>query len=60
MANKKYRVSADIGGTFTDIVFYDTETGEYLEGKILSSMESENESKITAELNFSYTAPLPV
>lgn len=40
MANKKYRVSADIGGTFTDIVFYDTETGEYLEGKILSTPEN--------------------
>ncbi len=40
MANKKYRVSADIGGTFTDIVFYDTETGEYLEGKTLTTPEN--------------------
>ena len=37
MSGKKYRVSADIGGTFTDLVFYDMQTGEYLEGKTLST-----------------------
>lgn len=37
MSGKKYRVSADIGGTFTDLVFYDTETGAYLEGKTLTT-----------------------
>ena len=40
MSKKKYRVSADIGGTFTDIVFYDTETGAYYEGKTLSTPEN--------------------
>lgn len=40
MGKKKYRVSADIGGTFTDIVFYDMETGVYFEGKTLSTPEN--------------------
>jgi len=29
----RYRVSMDIGGTFTDVVAYDEETGTYLAGK---------------------------
>lgn len=29
----RYRVSMDIGGTFTDVVAYDEETGEYAAGK---------------------------
>lgn len=33
----RYRVSVDIGGTFTDLVFYDVLTGEYKEGKTLST-----------------------
>lgn len=33
----KYRVSVDIGGTFTDIVVYDVETGKYKEDKVLST-----------------------
>jgi len=33
----KYRVSADIGGTFTDLVFYNIETGEYKAGKTLTT-----------------------
>jgi len=33
----KYRVSADIGGTFTDFVFYNCETGRFKEGKTLST-----------------------
>jgi len=37
MNGKRFRVSADIGGTFTDLVFYDTKTGEYLEGKTLTT-----------------------
>ena len=28
-----YRVSMDIGGTFTDVVAYDTERGRYAAGK---------------------------
>lgn len=37
MSDKRYRVSADIGGTFTDLVFYDQITGEYKAGKTLST-----------------------
>lgn len=33
----KYRVSADIGGTFTDLVFYNMETGAYKAGKTLTT-----------------------
>jgi len=33
----KFRVSADIGGTFTDLVFYNIETGEYKAGKTLTT-----------------------
>ena len=33
----RYRVSADIGGTFTDLVFYDTITGRFKAGKTLST-----------------------
>ncbi|GAW28861.1 hydantoinase/oxoprolinase family protein [Carboxydocella sp. ULO1] len=34
---RRYRVSADIGGTFTDFVFYDSVTGQYKAGKTLST-----------------------
>jgi N-methylhydantoinase A len=33
----RYRVSADIGGTFTDLVFQDAKTGGTFTGKILST-----------------------
>lgn len=36
----RYRVSADIGGTFTDLVFCDVSTGEYKEAKVLSTPEN--------------------
>jgi len=36
----KFRVSADIGGTFTDFVFYNTETGQYKAGKTLTTTEN--------------------
>ena len=36
----RYRVSADIGGTFTDIVFYDVETGRFKAGKTLSTPQN--------------------
>lgn len=36
----KYRVAVDIGGTFTDFVYYDTETGKYTADKILSTPEN--------------------
>ena len=37
MSEKRYRVSADIGGTFTDLVFYDQITGVYKAGKTLTT-----------------------
>ena len=37
---KHYRVSADIGGTFTDIVFQDSETGECGAAKVLSTPQN--------------------
>lgn len=36
----KFRVSADIGGTFTDFVFYNTETGQYKAWKTLTTSEN--------------------
>ncbi len=47
MSNKRYRVSADIGGTFTDLVFYDMETGEYLEGKTLTTPQNLSDAVIS-------------
>ena len=34
---KKFRIAADIGGTFTDLVFQNADTGTTFTGKILSS-----------------------
>lgn len=44
--SRKYRVSADIGGTFTDLVFYDPETGVYLEGKMLTTPHDRSDAVI--------------
>ena len=40
MGGKSYRVSADIGGTFTDLVFQDAETGRCTATKVLSTPEN--------------------
>lgn len=40
MPSTGYRVSADIGGTFTDVVFQDTETGACRALKVLSTPEN--------------------
>jgi N-methylhydantoinase A len=42
----RYRVSIDIGGTFTDFVFYDTLTGEQKAGKALTTPENLSDSII--------------
>lgn len=42
----KYRVSADIGGTFTDLVFYNMETGEYQAGKTLTTPKNLSDAVI--------------
>lgn len=36
-ASASYAVGIDIGGTFTDIVFYDRHTGRHLNGKVLTT-----------------------
>ncbi|MGI6090543.1 MAG: hydantoinase/oxoprolinase family protein [Saccharofermentanales bacterium] len=36
----KFRISADIGGTFTDVVFYNIDTQEYHEGKTLTTTDN--------------------
>lgn len=40
----RYRVSVDIGGTFTDFVFYDSNTGNYKEGKVLTTPHNLSEA----------------
>ena len=40
MANKRFRVAADIGGTFTDIVLQDSDSGECVAHKTLSTPEN--------------------
>jgi len=42
----RYRVSVDIGGTFTDFVFYDTQTNEQKEGKTLTTPDNLTDSVI--------------
>ncbi len=32
-----YNVAVDVGGTFTDVLVFDEETGELTEGKVLST-----------------------
>ncbi len=46
MTGKKFRVSADIGGTFTDLVFYNTQSGEYIEGKVLTTLNNLSDAVI--------------
>ncbi|PSM17401.1 hydantoinase/oxoprolinase family protein [Nitratireductor sp. StC3] len=40
MTGRSYRVSADIGGTFTDIVFQDADTGDCEAHKVLSTPDN--------------------
>ena len=40
----RYRISVDIGGTFTDFVFYDSNTGNYKEGKVLTTPHNLSEA----------------
>ena len=44
---KKYRVSVDIGGTFTDFVFYDSELQDYKTGKVLTTPHNLSEAIMT-------------
>ena len=40
MPGRSYRVSADIGGTFTDLVFQDAESGHCSAFKVLSTPQN--------------------
>ena len=42
--HKRYRAGIDIGGTFTDLVLVDDETGERAVGKVLTSPEDPSEA----------------
>ena len=61
MTDRKYRVAADIGGTFTDIVIQDSRTGSCEAVKVLSTPESparaviegiESAIPLSAEIDF--------
>ncbi len=39
MMEKRYRVGVDIGGTFTDLIVLDMQTGEFQVGKVLTTPE---------------------
>ncbi|MBG0764383.1 MAG: hydantoinase/oxoprolinase family protein [Tissierellales bacterium] len=42
----RYRISVDIGGTFTDFIFFDKSTGEFKEGKVLTTPNNLSEAII--------------
>ncbi|WP_174614799.1 hydantoinase/oxoprolinase family protein [Virgibacillus ihumii] len=43
----KYRLAADIGGTFTDVVLFDKETGEYKNEKVPTTNENLSEGVLS-------------
>ena len=42
------RIGVDIGGTFTDLVYYDDETGETVEGKVPTVPHAPEEGVVAA------------
>ena len=42
------RIGVDIGGTFTDLIFYDDESGEAVIGKVPTTPHSPDEGVISA------------
>ncbi|WP_216216421.1 hydantoinase/oxoprolinase family protein [Amycolatopsis aidingensis] len=44
----RYRASFDIGGTFTDVIAYEEETGHYVAGKAATTPEDLTEGVLTA------------
>ncbi|MGB3684064.1 MAG: hydantoinase/oxoprolinase family protein [Rubrobacteraceae bacterium] len=42
-----YNVAVDVGGTFTDVLVFNEETGELTEGKVLSTPEDPSEGVVT-------------
>ena len=43
-SHERYRVGIDIGGTFTDLVLIDDETGEQAVGKILTTPDDPSQA----------------
>jgi len=42
-----YNVAVDVGGTFTDVLIFDEETGELTEGKVLSTPDDPSKGVVT-------------
>lgn len=42
-----YNVAVDVGGTFTDVLIFDEESGELTEGKVLSTPEDPSQGVVT-------------
>lgn len=42
-----YNVAVDVGGTFTDVLVFDEESGELTEGKVLSTPEDPSQGVVT-------------
>ena len=42
-----YNVAVDVGGTFTDVLVFNEETGELTEGKVLSTPEDPSKGVVT-------------
>src|SRR5262249_56637744 len=55
----RYRVSMDIGGTFTDVVAYDEETGSYTAGKSSTTPRDLTEGVLVALFELGKVAGSP-
>lgn len=42
-----YNVAVDVGGTFTDVLVFDEQTGELTDTKVLSTTEDPSEGVVT-------------
>ena len=42
-----YNVAVDVGGTFTDVLVFDEQSGELTEGKVLSTPEDPSQGVVT-------------
>src|SRR5919108_5912698 len=63
MMKQRYRVGVDIGGTFTDLILVDAETGAFSIGKVLTTPEDPSqavETVLTETLRQAKIAPAEV
>ncbi len=49
--SQRYRAGADIGGTFTDLIIVDNETGRFAIGKVLTTPDDPSQAVETALVN---------